>query len=160
MPRCKAKNAHGDRCRAPESVVDPVIGLCPSHAPGARERMSEIGRKGAEAAAKRFKKGGLDPSELGSLATVRDTQHWLEVIGEDVVTGKLKPQEATAGVRAVETWLKAESERLKVEDLEHLLSTAIESCTGLAIENCTLGGGDEPLVRRFLLCSCSLSLRG
>ena len=40
------------------------------------------------------------------------------------------------------------------------LSTAIESCTGLAIENCTLGGGDEPLVRRFLLCSCSLSLRG
>ena len=38
--------------------------------------------------------------------------------------------------------------------------TAIESCTGLAIENCTLGGGDEPLVRRFLLCSCSLSLRG
>ena len=45
--------------------------------------------------------------------------------------------------------------------LEHEgLSTAIESCTGLAIENCTLGGGDEPLVRRFLLCSCSLSLRG
>ena len=40
------------------------------------------------------------------------------------------------------------------------VSTAIESCTGLAIENCTLGGGDEPLVRRFLLCSCSLSLRG
>ena len=26
------------------------------------------------------------------------------------------------------------------------LSTAIESCTDLAIENCTLGGGDEPLV--------------
>ena len=41
-----------------------------------------------------------------------------------------------------------------------VVSTAIESCTGLAIENCTLGGGDEPLVRRFLLCSCSLSLRG
>ena len=32
-----------------------------------------------------------------------------------------------------------------------MVSTAIESCTGLAIENCTLGGGDEPLVRRFLL---------
>ena len=41
-----------------------------------------------------------------------------------------------------------------------LLSTAIESCTGLAIENVTLYGGDEPLVRRFLLSSCSLSLRG
>ena len=40
------------------------------------------------------------------------------------------------------------------------VSTAIESCTGLAIENVTLYGGDEPLVRRFLLSSCSLSLRG
>lgn len=41
-----------------------------------------------------------------------------------------------------------------------ILSTAIESFTDLAIENCTHGGGDEPLDRRFLLCSCSLSLRG
>ena len=31
------------------------------------------------------------------------------------------------------------------------LSTAIESCTGLAIENCILGGGDEPLVRAGIL---------
>ena len=49
---------------------------------------------------------------------------------------------------------------LHPERVRAQLSTAIESCTGLAIENCTLGGGDEPLVRRFLLCSCSLSLRG
>ena len=48
----------------------------------------------------------------------------------------------------------------RIGAVRSLLSTAIESCTGLAIENCTLGGGDEPLVRRFLLCSCSLSLRG
>ena len=47
-----------------------------------------------------------------------------------------------------------------LQSLPDSVSTAIESCTGLAIENCTLGGGDEPLVRRFLLCSCSLSLRG
>ena len=46
------------------------------------------------------------------------------------------------------------------ESLKAVLSTAIESCTGLAIENVTLYGGDEPLVRRFLLSSCSLSLRG
>ena len=41
-----------------------------------------------------------------------------------------------------------------------ILSTAIENCTGLAIENVTLGGGDEPLDGRFLLCSCPLSSRG
>ena len=45
-------------------------------------------------------------------------------------------------------------------NLSAKVSTAIESCTGLAIENVTLYGGDEPLVRRFLLSSCSLSLRG
>ena len=44
--------------------------------------------------------------------------------------------------------------------IQDLLSTAIENCTGLAIENVTLGGGDEPLDGRFLLCSCPLSSRG
>ena len=47
-----------------------------------------------------------------------------------------------------------------IDSLWYCVSTAIESCTGLAIENVTLYGGDEPLVRRFLLSSCSLSLRG
>ena len=40
------------------------------------------------------------------------------------------------------------------------VSTPVEKVTNVAGENVTLGGGDEPLVRRFLLCSCSLSLRG
>ena len=43
---------------------------------------------------------------------------------------------------------------------QHYVSTANESFTEMAIENCTHGGGDEPLDRRFLLWSCSLSLRG
>ena len=120
MARCKAKNAKGVLCGAPESLVDERTGLCPSHVEGAHERLSAIGRKGAEASAARFRRSGLDASDLGSLETVRDAQRWLEAIGEGVVTGRLKPQEATAGVRAVETWLKAESERLKVEDLEQL----------------------------------------
>ena len=43
---------------------------------------------------------------------------------------------------------------------ESVLSTPVEKVTNVAGENVTLGGGDEPLVRRLLLCSCSLSLRG
>ncbi len=120
MARCKAKNADGAPCRTPESVVDPTTGLCPSHAPGARERMSEIGRKGAEAAAKRFARGGLDPSALGKLETVADAQRWLRAIAEGVVTGKLKPQEGTTGVRAIEAWLKAEQDRVAADDLADL----------------------------------------
>ena len=41
-----------------------------------------------------------------------------------------------------------------------LLSTPVEKVTNVAGENVTPGGGDEPLVRRLLLCSCSLSLGG
>ena len=40
------------------------------------------------------------------------------------------------------------------------MSTPVEKVTNVAGENVTPGGGDEPLVRRLLLCSCSLSLGG
>ena len=40
------------------------------------------------------------------------------------------------------------------------LSTPVAKVTNVAGENVTAGGGDEPLVRRLLLCSCSLSLGG
>ena len=75
---------------------------------------------------------------------------------DDAQTGHSGPTELTR-----RTFIKGViAGGVAVSSAAYLLSTAIESCTGLAIENCTLGGGDEPLVRRFLLCSCSLSLRG
>ena len=88
--------------------------------------MRARGMRGGGSTAKRFLKPRLVRDDLGSLETVRDAQGWLEAIGEGVVTGRLKPQEATAGVRAVETWLKAESERLKIEDLEELRAQVAE----------------------------------
>ena len=42
----------------------------------------------------------------------------------------------------------------------YYVSTPVEKVTNVAGENVTPGGGDEPLVRRLLLCSCSLSLGG
>lgn len=88
--------------------------------------MRARGMRGGGSTAKRCLKPGLVRDDLGSLETVRDAQRWLEAIGEGVVTGRLKPQEATARVRAVETWLKAESERLKIEDLEELRAQVAE----------------------------------
>lgn len=63
---------------------------------------------------------GLDAEALGSLETVRDAQRWLRMIAEGVVTGKLKPQEGTTGVRALEAWLKAEQDRVAADDLTEL----------------------------------------
>ncbi len=48
MARCRAKNAEGKPCRAPEGMVDPITRYCPAHRPGATERFREAGRKGAK----------------------------------------------------------------------------------------------------------------
>ena len=120
VTQCQGTTAQGEQCRAPPSLVDPETGLCPSHAPGASERLSHAGRKGAAASAQRFRTPGLDSSDLGELETVQDAQRWLRLIAEGVVTGRLKPQEGTTGVRALETWLKAEQDRVAADDLAEL----------------------------------------
>ena len=71
MRHCKAKNAHGAPCGAPESLVDAATGFCPSHGPGASQRMVEIGRKGAEATKRKYAGGGLPSKHLGSLETIK-----------------------------------------------------------------------------------------
>ena len=84
---------------------------------------------------------------------VRETLGFLGVIVSLVFVG-LEVRQNSLSVQAA-TYQELIS---KIASLN--LSTAIENCTGLAIENVTLGGGDEPLDRRFLLCSCPLSSRG
>jgi hypothetical protein len=124
--KCQGTTTSGEPCKAPGTLVDPETGLCPSHAPGASERLAEAGRRGAEATARRFKAPGLDPSDLGDLESVQDAQRWLRRIGEGVVTGKLRAQEATAGVRAIETWLKAEQDRVASDELAELRAQLVE----------------------------------
>ena len=60
----------------------------------------------------------------------------------------------TAGTDAV--WAEEDREGPPPDGL----STPVEKVTNVAGENVTPGGGDEPLVRRLLLYSCSLSLGG
>jgi transposase len=60
--------------------------------------------------------------------------------------------------RATERDVVVEQRRLGVE-IHELLSTRIEHCTHVAIEDCTHGGGDEPLGGRALLVRSSPSAR-
>ena len=46
---------------------------------------------------------------------------------------------------------------IRVRRNNDYVSTPVENCAFVAGENVTPGGGDEPLSRRLLLCSCSLS---
>jgi hypothetical protein len=118
--RCKARRADGGPYGAPESLVDPLTRLCPSHVEGASERLSRIGRRGAEATHRRFKGKGLGSNELGPLENHGDAKRWLRLIGEAVVTGRLSNRDAQAGVKAVEAWLKAHSEGAVAKDVAEL----------------------------------------
>ena len=107
MARCKAIKPDGETCRAPEHLVDLSTGLCMSHAPGASERLAEAGRKGGEAARRRFQRSGLDPDDLPPLSSPESAELWLEKIGRAVSTGRLGHHEASAAVRAIREWLRA-----------------------------------------------------
>ncbi len=119
MP-CHGTKADGSRCRAPEHLVDNKTGFCSAHGPGAAERMAELGRKGAESTARRFKRMGIDPDTLPHLTSPQVAEVWLDRIARAVVSGELAHREAQAAVRAVEAFLKAHSEGKVARDLEEL----------------------------------------
>ena len=120
MAQCKAIKPDGERCRAPEHLVDPSTGLCLSHAPGASERLAEAGRKGAEATRRRFQRTGLDPEELPLLDSPESAELWLENIGRAVSTGRLGHNEAKAAVSAIREWLRAHEASAVSERVEKL----------------------------------------
>ncbi len=109
MARCKHTKDDGTRCQAPEEFVDRQTGFCRNHGPGASERMSEQGRKGAKVTAKRLKAPAL---ELGPLESHEDAKRWLQIIGRAVLSREVTDRSAQAAIRSVEAWLKAEGERV------------------------------------------------
>jgi hypothetical protein len=112
MP-CKGITAAGKPCRAPEHLVAQETGFCQAHGPGGSERMRERGGHGARAQQQKWlETGHLDAKTLGPLQTHEDAKRWLMLIGQGVLCGQLRDRDATAGIRAVSEWLKAEGERL------------------------------------------------
>ena len=121
MPRCREKNARGEPCRAPASLVDPVSGFCPAHGPGAKERLSEQGKVGAQVTKQVRRKGkGLRPGELGPLRTPEDAKRWLRIIGRAVAEGRLRSRDGDATTRAVREWLRAYEAGAVTDRLEEL----------------------------------------
>lgn len=104
---CRATKADGSACGAPPRVVDPDTGLCPAHGPDASQRMSAIGRKGAEASAQRFRRGGLDPDDLPPLETHEDAKRWLELLARGVATSDIDRDIAAETPRLVKGWMRA-----------------------------------------------------
>jgi hypothetical protein len=72
-------------------------------------------RRGLRGAIASRRASGIEDGALGSLETHEDAQRWLRLIGEAVVTGNLTDKAATAGVKAVEAWVRTEAERATAE---------------------------------------------
>lgn len=119
--RCQATKDDGTPCEAPETLVDPETGLCPSHDPENREKVRENARKGGEAAARRLEGKGLSPDELDPLEDHADAKRALDQVRRAVLTGRISDKVAHAATRAVSEWVKAHEGELTarvVDDLE------------------------------------------
>lgn len=120
MPRCRGTNQDGSACGAPERLVDAESGFCYAHGPEAKERLSEAGKKGAEATARKLRAGGIEEGELGELETHADAKRWLKTIGAAVCSGRLNDRAAQAAIRAVSEWVKAHADEATATVVEEL----------------------------------------
>jgi len=85
-----------------------------------REFAREAGKKGGIAAARARARKGLDKESLGPLESHEDAKRWLRLIGAAVVTGVLDKGDAVAGIKAVDSWLRAEGDRVTMKVVEEL----------------------------------------
>ncbi len=124
--RCRAIRADGEPCGAPPRLIG-EDGFCPAHRPGARERLSAAGRRGA-AATRRAWRGttGLEVGELPELRTPHDAQRALDIVAHAAAEGRLPQRQADATTRAVREWLRAYEAGALTDRLEELRATVAE----------------------------------
>jgi len=116
--KCKGTNEAGEPCESPVVGQD---GFCPAHGPKGRERMSERGRKGGAALARKYSAGKLDPDELPPLEDAHAAETWCDVVGRAVVTGRLSHNQGRAALRAVREWRESHKSGAVSEKLEDLM---------------------------------------
>lgn len=124
--QCEHTYDDGTPCETPSSFVDPDTGYCPAHGSNASERLSEYGKKGGEATARKVKGDGLDPDELPPLENAQAAETWCDVVGRAVVTGRIGHNEGKAALRAVREWRESHEAGQVSERLENLMDALAE----------------------------------
>lgn len=114
--RCKGTKADGEPCGAPDRFVDDSTGYCPSHGPGASEKLSEWGRKGGS----RSTKEHLREEDLPPLDSPQAASQWLETVGRAVACGTLTHNEGKAVARLIREWLRTRDAGEMEERMEEL----------------------------------------
>lgn len=118
--RCGGTRDDGSPCGAPSNLVDPDSGFCPAHGPGGSEAMAELGRKGAEATARKLQSDGLSDDELPPLESHEAAERWCDVVGRAVAQGRLGHNEGRTILRAVREWRDSRDQGEMADLLEEL----------------------------------------
>ena len=109
--KCRATNALGEPCGAPERLVG-ADGLCEAHQEGGEDRMREMASKGGMATAHKHRGGGFAKEDLVEITSLEGAKLALDQIRVAVLTRQITHAEATAATRAVSEWVKTESARM------------------------------------------------
>lgn len=105
-PRCAGLNARGERCEKPAALVN-ADGFCDSHGPNGTERMAELSKLGRATLDAKKAAEAFTVEELGSLVTLEDATHALDVIRVATLTRRITHHEANAASKAVSEWTKS-----------------------------------------------------
>lgn len=114
---CRGMTKAGKPCQSPFVDRD---GFCPAHGVDGTARMRQRGQKGGDATRRKHSGAGLSAKHLGPLETIQDALRWLWLIAQAVGERELTHSEGAAMTSAVREWVRADGERLKVEDLQEL----------------------------------------
>lgn len=120
--KCKARNAKGEPCRMPGQLVKDN-GYCNAHDPELAKERSERGSRGGQARSRNF---GIKDWELPTLDSPQAATIWLDRVGRAVAIGAIDHKDATACVRAVDTFLRA-FERGQVTDEIQKIRDALDA---------------------------------
>ena len=143
------RKSGGNRCGSCGGVgASSTDGLCKpcrierEHGPEAKHRyIQSIGKKGAEATAKRFR--AFDVDALPAIEGPKDAAAWAEAVAKAVATGRLSNGQGNTVLRAVRDWLAAyETSELveRFEALEQMIEGVVKQQRQLQ-PNRAVGGG-------------------
>jgi hypothetical protein len=118
---CRGLNVDGSPCTCPTALVR-ASGFCFAHDPALEQQRAVARLRGGTALARKHAlRRGLDPDELGPLATPEDAQRWAETIGRAVLTNRVTASQASAARGVLSEWRASQQRSEDRDALERII---------------------------------------
>ena len=114
--KCRARTTKGEPCATPGHLVR-ESGYCASHDPDLAKERAARSSSGGKARSRNF---GIKDYELPTLDSPAAAAAWMDRVGRAVAIGAMKHGDATACIRAVDTFLRAHRDGEVTEEIQRL----------------------------------------